>query len=101
MIEVEKTLVHEDVVNAQFICNLDKCKGACCIEGDSGAPLSEDEVPILKEIYPHVKPFMTAKGIATIEKTSTSVLDFDGDLTTPCVDGKQRMRLCNLGKWHY
>jgi len=86
MIEVGSVLVHEDVVRENFVCNLKKCKGACCLEGDSGAPLNHDELHILDEIYPKVKPFMTAKGIATIEETGTYVTDFEGDYTTPCVD---------------
>jgi hypothetical protein len=86
MIEVGNVLVHEDVIRENFVCNLNKCKGACCLEGDSGAPLNHDELHILDEIYDKVKPFMTAKGIATIEKTGTYVTDFEGDYTTPCVD---------------
>jgi len=86
MIEVGSVLVHEDVVRENFVCNLKKCKGACCLEGDSGAPLNHDELHILDEIYPKVKPFMTAKGIATVEETGTYVTDFEGDYTTPCVD---------------
>lgn len=86
MIEVQNTLVHEDVVAKNFVCNLNQCKGACCIEGDSGAPLEQQEIAILKEIYPLVKPYMTEKGIEAIEQQGTSVKDFEGDLTTPCVD---------------
>ena len=55
-------LVHEDVVRNNFVCNLNKCKGACCLEGDSGAPLDADELDTLNEIYPKVKPYMTASG---------------------------------------
>jgi len=86
MIEVGSVLVHEDVVKENFVCNLNKCKGACCLEGDSGAPLNVDELDILNNIYPKVKPYMTAKGIKTIEKNGTYVKDFEGDYTTPCVD---------------
>ncbi len=86
MIEVHHTLVHEDIVTENFVCNLNRCKGACCIEGDSGAPLERTELAILDEIYPHVKPYMTAKGIEAVELSGTSVKDFEGDLTTPCVD---------------
>lgn len=86
MIEVGNVLLHEDVIKENFVCNLNKCKGACCLEGDSGAPLDANELDILDEIYPKVKPFMNAKGIATIEKVGTYVTDFEGDYTTPCVD---------------
>jgi hypothetical protein len=86
MIEVGHTLVHEDVIAENFVCNLNRCKGACCIEGDSGAPLERAELAILDEIYPHVKPYMTTKGVEAIELSGTSVKDFEGDFTTPCVD---------------
>jgi hypothetical protein len=86
MIEVGSVLLHEDVISENFVCNLSRCKGACCLEGDSGAPLNADELDTLKEIYPKVKPYMTEKGIKTIEANGTHVTDFEGDYTTPCVD---------------
>ena len=86
MIEIQHTLVHEEVIEQTFVCNLNACKGACCLEGDSGAPLEVAELDILNEIYPKVKPFMTEKGIETIEAVGTYVKDFEGDYTTPCVD---------------
>ncbi|MEE1884684.1 DUF3109 family protein [Pedobacter flavus] len=87
MVEVENILVHEDVLNEQFVCNLDKCKGECCVAGDAGAPLERQEATILEEIYPKIKHLLNEKGIAAIEEFGTSVIDVDGDLTTPCVDG--------------
>lgn len=89
MIEVQGVLVHEDIVKEHFVCNLNKCKGACCVHGDSGAPLERSELAMLDEIYPHVKPYMTGKGIATIGEAGTHVIDSEGDLTTPCVDGNK------------
>ena len=89
MIEIQHTLVHEDVVAESFVCNLNKCKGACCVEGDSGAPLEKNELAVLEEIYPAVKPYMTQKGIETIEEVGTWVKDFEGDYTTPCIDGNK------------
>ncbi|RZL17095.1 MAG: DUF3109 family protein, partial [Pedobacter sp.] len=52
MVEVENILVHEDVTAEHFVCNLNKCKGACCVLGDAGAPLEHAETAILEEIYP-------------------------------------------------
>lgn len=86
MIEVQQTLVHEDIINENFVCNLNRCKGACCIQGDSGAPLERSELSVLEEIYPLVKPYMTEAGVKTIEEAGTWVKDFEGDYTTPCVD---------------
>jgi len=87
MIEIEHTLVHGEVIREQFVCNLHKCKGACCVEGDAGAPLDRDEAAVLDEIYPKIRHLLAEKGIAAIETQGTSVTDADGDLTTPCVDG--------------
>jgi len=89
MIEVKNTLVHEDIVSENFVCNLDKCKGACCVQGDSGAPLEKSELAVLEEIYPLVKPYMTERGIQTIEENGTWIKDFEGDYTTPCVDSNK------------
>ena len=86
MIEVEQVLVHEDVLKENFVCNLSKCKGICCVEGDSGAPLDNEEKAILEEIYPKIKHLLNEKGIKAIEEQGTYVVDADGDLTTPCVD---------------
>jgi len=86
MIEVEGVLVSEELIKEEFVCNLSACKGACCIEGDSGAPLERHELAILDQIYNDVKPFMTAKGIQAIEEQGTYVIDEDGDLTTTCVE---------------
>ena len=86
MLEIQSTLVHEDLITENFVCNLNKCKGACCIEGDSGAPLERSELQVLKDIYSKVKPYMTAKGIEAVEEQGTYVKDYEGDFTTTCVD---------------
>lgn len=67
MIIVQDKLVSDDVVEEQFVCNLTACKGACCWEGDSGAPLEKSELPILNEIFEQVKPYLSPAGIAAIE----------------------------------
>jgi hypothetical protein len=95
MIEVGGHLVSEELIKENFICNLEKCKGACCIEGDSGAPLNEDELSKLDEVYEKVKPYMTAKGIEAVEQNGTYVKDFEGDFTTTCVDGNKECAFVN------
>lgn len=89
MMKVGEILVSDDVREKEFVCNLDKCKGACCIEGDFGAPLDEDELPILEEIYPKVKPYLSKEAIKVIEKEGTHTTDEDGDLVTPVIDGRE------------
>lgn len=68
MIAIDNTLVSEDVIEKQFVCDLNACKGECCIAGELGAPLEEEETKILDEIYEKVKPYLTPEGIKEIEK---------------------------------
>ncbi len=89
MIEIEKTLVSEDIFEEQFACDLTACKGACCVLGDSGAPLLEEELVILDDIYDDVKPFLRPEGIAALEAQGTFVVDVEGDFGTPLVNGKE------------
>ena len=67
MIIVQDKLVSDDLVEEHFICNLDACKGACCWEGDSGAPLEAAELPVLDSIFEKVMPFLSPAGIQSIE----------------------------------
>ena len=68
MIIVQDKLVSNDLVEAQFACNLSACKGACCWEGDAGAPLEAEELPVLEAIYEKIKPFLSPAGIHAIEQ---------------------------------
>jgi len=86
MIQVEDKIISLDVFEKHFVCDLNACKGACCVEGDSGAPLLKEEEKILDEIYEKVKPYMRKEGIAEIENKGVAEYDADGDLTTPLVN---------------
>ncbi len=68
MLIVQDKLISEDVIKVQFLCQLDACKGACCWEGDFGAPLEEEEMQTLQHIYPDIKPFLREEGIKAIEE---------------------------------
>lgn len=85
MIEIEDKVLSRDIFEKKFVCDLTACKGACCVEGSSGAPLEEEEIHILEKIYEDVKPFLNKKGIKAIEKQGQWVIDADGDYTTPLV----------------
>ena len=89
MIQIGKTLVSDELLSKDFVCNLSKCKGVCCVEGDAGAPLEKEELKILEEIYPKVKPFLRAEGIEAIEQQGKYVVDFEGDYVTPLVNEKE------------
>jgi hypothetical protein len=85
MIAIDRTLISEDLLDKKFVCDLNACKGACCVAGDSGAPLDKEELKILDSIVENVKPYMVKKGIKAIEKHGTYVVDGDGDYTTTLV----------------
>ncbi|MFN3850093.1 MAG: DUF3109 family protein [Spirosomataceae bacterium] len=89
MILIEDTVISDDIAEKFFVCNLEKCKGACCVEGDLGAPLEEVELPILDEIYEAVKPYLSKEGIEAIEKQGKYILDEEGDYSTTTIDNKE------------
>lgn len=86
MIIVQDKLVSDDVAREHFLCNLNACKGACCWEGDAGAPLDADELPILEAIFSKIRPFLSPAGIAEIERQGTWVTHEDGSFGTPLID---------------
>ena len=83
----------DEVVQAQFVCDLNKCKGGCCEDGDAGAPLSKDEISKLNEVYEMVKPYLSADGIKEIEKSGRYQYDRSFGWVTPTIEGK----LCAYG----
>jgi len=87
MFQLGKTIVSEEIIENDFLCNLSACKGACCIDGEAGAPLEEEELQILMDIYPKVKPFLSKKGIKAIEEQGLFVTH-EGEYETPLVKGK-------------
>ena len=89
MIQIDDKLISEDLFSEEFVCNLAKCKGICCVDGDAGAPLDEDETKILDEIYPKIKSYLRSEGIQAIEEQGTYTLDFEGDLVTPLVNNAE------------
>ena len=85
MISIQNTLISEDILEKKFVCDLTACKGACCVEGDSGAPLEKKELKKLETVFEEVKPYLNKKGLKAIEKQGLFVVDSDGDYTTPLV----------------
>jgi hypothetical protein len=89
MILIEDTCISDDVADKFFVCDIEKCKGACCVEGDLGAPLEEVELPILEEIYEKVKPYLSPEGIKAIEEQGKYIKDWEGDYSTTTIDEKE------------
>jgi Protein of unknown function (DUF3109) len=88
MFQLGKTIVSEDILQKEFVCNLAACHGGCCVAGDAGAPLTQDETKILDAIYPKIKPFLRKQGIAAIEAQNPWTIGTDGDLETPLIDNQ-------------
>jgi hypothetical protein len=88
MIVIEDKIISDDVVEEQFVCDLNACKGACCVEGDFGAPLDKSELEILDSIYDKVKPYLTEEGIKTIEEQGKHVfVKGNKEYCTPLMKG--------------
>jgi hypothetical protein len=94
MIQIDDTIISLDVFKEKFLCNLDACKGECCIEGDAGAPLEEEEVEQLKKVLPVIWGDLSSEAQAVIEKQGVCYKDEDGDLVTSIVNGKDCVFTC-------
>ena len=94
MLQVQNALVSLDLIEKFFICDLDKCLGECCIEGDAGAPITEEEYKKLKEILPVVWNDLLPSAKERIKEAGVSYIDEEGDLVTQIVDGKNCVFTC-------
>lgn len=89
MFQVGNTIVSDEILENEFVCNLSACKGQCCVDGDAGAPLDKEETAILDQIYDKVKPYLRQEGIASIENQGKWIIGEDGDYETPLVNGSE------------
>ena len=88
MFQIDNTLVSEEIVTSDFVCNLSACKGSCCVEGEAGAPLEQDETEYLEKNYNAIAPFLSEKGRASIEKQGKFISLGKGEFETPLVENK-------------
>jgi len=88
MFQLGKTIVSEDIIEKEFVCNLSACKGICCVQGEAGAPLEKSELKLLQDNYPKFKPFLREKGIEAIESQGLFTTN-KREYETPLVDGKE------------
>ncbi len=89
MLQVGDKVISMDVLERMFVCDLDACKGQCCVQGESGAPLEDEEVALLEKHYVRLKPFLRKEGIRAIEKQGAWVMDKEEDKVTPLVEGME------------
>ncbi|TSA25740.1 MAG: DUF3109 family protein [Bacteroidetes bacterium] len=89
MISLDKTLISDDLKEVYFCCDLEQCKGACCVEGDAGAPLEEEEIPLLEDYLDEISPFMTLAGRVEMERTGVFDYDAAGKFVTPLIQDRE------------
>jgi len=89
MIQIDNKVVGTSVLDECFICDLPKCLGACCVHGISGAPLEIEEIEILEAEMENILPYLKPEGVKAIEAQGVAVADFEGEITTPLIDGKE------------
>ena len=96
MLIVQDCIISEDIADQCFCCDLAQCKGQCCVEGDCGAPLLEDEIPILERILPVVEPYMTESGREVVHSEGVSGLD---NAAEPCTPFRLLRHRTGLPRW--
>ena len=89
MFQISNTLISEEILENDFVCNLSACKGACCVDGQSGAPLDNEEIQILEDVLEQVKPYLRPEGIRAIEEQGAFVKGGDGEWETPLVNNEE------------
>jgi hypothetical protein len=88
MIAIDNVLISDDVIEAKFVCDLHKCKGGCCEDGDAGAPLEKDEKKIIDENFEVIKPYLAKEGLKEIERQGKYLYDREFGWVTPTIEGK-------------
>lgn len=88
MIAIDHILISDEIVEEQFVCDLNKCKGACCDDGDAGAPLDKEELARIDSIYDIIEPYLTPEGIAAIKKQGRYLYDREFGWVTPAIQGQ-------------
>ena len=105
MFQLGKTIVSEEILEKKFVCDLNACKGACCVEGEAGAPLEPDELDELRDNFDRIKPFLEEEGLKAIEEQGLFTTNELGEHETPLVGGKdcayviyddQKRALCGI-----
>ncbi len=90
MLQINDKIIGVSLLEEKFVCDIEKCRGACCVQGDAGAPLLEEEIPVLREIFPALKPYLRRESIEAIELQGTYVVDeSDGEFVTPLLNEKE------------
>ena len=93
IIQIDDCLVSEEILTEYFACDYEKCKGCCCVIGDSGAPLEEVEAEAIEKNYKIFSPIMSEEGRAAVKAKGFFEIDMDGDMVTPLVPGARSVHI--------
>ena len=88
MIAIDNILVSDEVISEQFVCDLNKCKGGCCVDGDAGAPLEKDELDKINEVHDAVLPYLTEESKKELQRHGKYVYDKEFGWVTPTIESK-------------
>ena len=88
MIVIDQTIISDDILDAAFCCNTQVCLGACCVDGDVGAPLEESEISALEDYIERIKPYLQPEAIRIIERYGVFDYDAEGEFVTPLIGNK-------------
>ena len=94
ILQIGQVLISSDILTEEFCCDLSVCRGACCVEGDAGAPVTLDEIAQLEDSLDAVWPCLSASAQAVIDRQGVAYTDRDGDLVTSIVGGKDCVFTC-------
>lgn len=108
MLQIDNKIISLDIFEKQFLCDLDQCFGACCVHGDSGAPVEEEEAVLLERDLQKIMPYLSAEGQRALREQGVAVIDHDNELVTPLIGegaacayayhNKQGVCLCGVEK---
>ena len=94
MLQIEDTIISLDIIEEKFLCDLSVCKGICCVEGDSGAPVEDEEIPELEKALPFIWEYLSPQAKEVIKTQGVVYLDEDNESVTSIVDGKDCVFTC-------
>jgi len=89
MVQIDDKIISLDIFEKCFVCDLPHCLGSCCVEGESGAPLEDEETAILDEIFPAIRHLLSPEAVEIVDKNGTWEVDPDGDKVTPIIRGRE------------
>ncbi|MFM8964122.1 MAG: DUF3109 family protein [Sphingomonadales bacterium] len=89
LVEIQDKIVSTQIFEKQFVCDLSACKGACCVAGDNGAPVTTEEVKLIEQHLPQILPYMRAEGIAAVKQNGVALIDEDFEAETTLVEGNE------------